>query len=350
MQSNTSEIKNQPVSFPSFSVENQTFDPITIVHGRYVGHDGFVVPRDFDEFYERFPQHVRNWVDRHVDRSTPKQDAEGWTQDLLIHLSSLPLTSKYREAGKKDIVATFDPVKHYGANEARFRNYINLCLANKFRTMLSKRMKDALCRPGTFFLDAERTAEEPCSVDELCHKHSAHLRTAQKACQKQSHDRAFLQEFLNFVEREDAKALPTIEALMTTGTRGEAAYWLGVAELEFDRLHTRVPHVDSVALTLGNHLYTPLQMVDFVPKMFQNSSSCSGVLCCLQVGKRNEESWVQGPQDANRASMQLAAGEERAPSRFRRADFVANGASSKAGLEQGESWRRIYLVFSHFSK
>ena len=30
---------------------------------------------------------------------------------------------------------------------------------------------------------------------------------------------------------------------MTTGTRGEAAYWLGVAELEFDRLHTRVRHL-----------------------------------------------------------------------------------------------------------
>ena len=80
---------------------------------------------------------------------------EDWTQDLLIHLSRLPLTSKYREAGNEDIVATFDPVKHYGANEARFRNYINLCLTNKFRTMHSKRMKDPLCRPGNLSLTAD---------------------------------------------------------------------------------------------------------------------------------------------------------------------------------------------------
>ncbi len=140
-------------------------------------------------------------------------------------------------------MATFDPLRHYGANQARFRNYINLCLANKFRTMHSKRMKDALCRPGNLSLGGEKADEDLCSVDELRHKHSAHLRAAQKACQKQSHDRAFLQEFLNFVRREDAKALPTIEALMTTGTRGEAAYWLGVAELEFDRMHTRVRHL-----------------------------------------------------------------------------------------------------------
>jgi hypothetical protein len=245
MTSNTVEIENQPVNFPSFSVEKRTYkpDPFTVKDGRSVGNDGFVVPQDFAEFHERFPEYVRDWVGRHADRSTPKEDVEDWTQDLLIHLSRLPLTSKYREAGKEDIVATFDPLRHYGANEARFRNYINLCLANKFRTMHSKRMKDALCRPGNFSINGEKPDEELCYVDELCHKHSPHLRAAQQACQKQSHDRAFLHEFLNFVRREDAKALPTIEALMTTGTRGEAAYWLGIAELEFDRMHTRVRHL-----------------------------------------------------------------------------------------------------------
>ena len=245
MQSNTVEIESRPVKFPSFSVEKRTYkhDPFTVRDGRSVGSDGFVIPKDFAEFHERFPDHVRRWVSKHAASSASQEDKEDWTQDLLIHLSHLPLTSKYREAGKGDIVATFDPLRHHGANEARFRNYIKLCLANKFRTMHSKRMKDALCRPGNLSINAEKPDEELCSVDELCHKHSPQLRAAQKASQKQSHDRAFLQEFLNFVRREDAKALPTIEALMTTGTRGDAAYWLGVAELEFDRMHTRVKHL-----------------------------------------------------------------------------------------------------------
>lgn len=106
--------------------------------------------------------------------------------------------------------------------------------------MYCKRMKDALCRPGNLSLGGEKPDEDPCSVDDFCQKHSTHLRAAQKACQKQSHDKAFLQEFLNFGRREDTKALPTIQALMTTGTRGDAAYWLGITDLEFDRLHTRV--------------------------------------------------------------------------------------------------------------
>jgi hypothetical protein len=58
-------------------------------------------------------------------------------------------------------VQTFDPLKHYGTNEARFRNYINLCLANKFRTMRSKRMKDALCHPRNLSLDGRTESEDP---------------------------------------------------------------------------------------------------------------------------------------------------------------------------------------------
>jgi hypothetical protein len=162
MQSNTAEIGNRTFNFSSFSVEEKRCkcDPFTVRDGHYVGHDGFVVPKDFQEFYKRFPNYVHRWVIKHAGMSASQEDIEDWTQDLIIHLSCLPQKSKYCEAGKKDIVATFDALKHHGANEARFRNYINLCLANKFRTMHSKRMKDGLCRPGNFHFDGEKADEE----------------------------------------------------------------------------------------------------------------------------------------------------------------------------------------------
>ena len=94
------------------------------------------------------------------------RDMEDWTQDLLIHLLHLPPTSKHREAGKKDIVQTFDPHKHYGANQARFQSYVNLCLTNKFRSLHSKRMKDALSQPGSVSLDTQREWDDPRSVEE----------------------------------------------------------------------------------------------------------------------------------------------------------------------------------------
>ena len=152
MQSNTAAVANQPLNFPNFSVENKPYkaDPFTIRDGRYIGHDGFVVPKNFDEFHERFPQYVRNWVSRHAERCDDQRRLGGLDARPADPPATPAATSKHREAGKEDIVQTFDPHKHYGANQARFQNYINLCLTNKFRTLHSKRMKDALSQPGNY--------------------------------------------------------------------------------------------------------------------------------------------------------------------------------------------------------
>jgi len=243
MESNTAAVANQPINFPNFSVENRPYkvDSFTIRDGRYVGHDGFIVPKDFDEFHERFPQYVRNWVNRHADRSAPKEDLEDWTQDLLIHLLHLPPTSKHREAGKKDIVQTFDPHKHYGANQARFQSYVNLCLTNKFRSLHSKRMKDALSQPGSVSLDTQRECGDPFSVsDEFCHSHSQHLQSATNASEKRGQDRAFVAEFLDFVRREDPHVLPGVGALCLAQTQAAAADSLGMTEAQFNRTHNRL--------------------------------------------------------------------------------------------------------------
>jgi hypothetical protein len=243
MQSNTAAVENQPINFTNFSVENEPYhsDPFTIRDGRYIGHDGFVVPKDFDDFHERFPHYVRNWVRRHADTSAQNEDLEDWTQDLLIHLQHLPPTAKHREAGKKDIVQTFDPAKHYGANQARFQNYINLCLSNKFRSLHSKRMKDALSNPRNLSLDTQTEWDDPNVVsDEHCHSHSEHLRRAANASEKETRDRAFLRQFVDFVRREDPSSAPAIEMLLVAGAQGTTASSLGMTDSQFTRTHNRL--------------------------------------------------------------------------------------------------------------
>jgi hypothetical protein len=252
MQSNTAAVENRPVNFHNCSVEKKTYqsDHFTISDGRYIGSDGFVVPSDFEEFYERFPDYVRKWVRKHAHRSAPKEDWEDRTQDLLIHLQHLPQTSKYREGGKKDIVQTFDPVKHYGATQARFQNYVNLCLANKLKTFHSKRMKDALFRPGNLSLGEQMGGEDLSTVDdEFCHSHSEYLRRAANASEKQSNYWAFLQQFADFVRREDPKVLSTIEAIFTTGTQADAADWLGITESEFGRTRNQLSQLAKCFLS-----------------------------------------------------------------------------------------------------
>jgi hypothetical protein len=96
MQSNTLEVENQTINFPNFSVEK--CDSFTFKDGRYVGSDRFVVPKNFGEFYERFPDYVRKWVSKHAGKSVPKQDLEDSTQDLLIHLVS-PATNVQPPSG-----------------------------------------------------------------------------------------------------------------------------------------------------------------------------------------------------------------------------------------------------------
>ena len=243
MQANTAVVTNQPINSPNFSVESKPYkaNSFTIRDGRYVGHDGFIIPKNFDEFHERFPQYVRNWVNRHADRSASKEDLEDWAQDLLTHLQHLPATSKHREAGKEDIVQTFDPPKHYGANQARFQNYINLCLTNKFRTLHSKRMKDPLSHPGNLSLDTQTEWGDPFSVDDdYCHAHSEYLRRAANASEKRDRDRAFVREFMDFVRREDPNVLPAMEAILVTGTQGTTADSLGMADRQFTRTRNRL--------------------------------------------------------------------------------------------------------------
>lgn len=80
------------------------------------------------------------------------------------------------------MIQTFDPQKHFGANQARLQNYINLCLTNKFRSLYSKRRKDALSQPGNMSLDAQTEWNDPRAVDdEFCHSHSVHLQRAANA-------------------------------------------------------------------------------------------------------------------------------------------------------------------------
>ena len=136
---------------------------------------------------------------------------------------------------------TFDPHKHYGASSARFFNYINLCLANKFRSMHSRRMKNPLCRPGNLSLTADWEETDRNQVDdEFCHGHSEHVG---RRCQRQERQwdaRHAIAEFSEFVKREDSSMLPAMEAIAAVGTSGAAAELLGKTEADFCRMRSRL--------------------------------------------------------------------------------------------------------------
>jgi hypothetical protein len=241
MQSNTENRGNQRVTLSNFSVENRRSDPYTVRDERYVGHDGFVVPKDFDEFNEQFPQYVQKWVKRHAPTLARPEDLEDWSQDLIIHLKYLPQSSKFRSAGKEDVVQTFDPSRHYGASLRRFLNFINFCLANKFRTMHSKRLKNPLCRSGNPSLSGDTEAEWHGVVDDqYCHSRSSHLKSLAERMKKQQQDGDLIAQFASFVQREDSSLLPALTGIAATASKADAAAFLGATGSEFSRMHARL--------------------------------------------------------------------------------------------------------------
>jgi hypothetical protein len=122
-----------------------------------------------------------------------------------------------------------------------FPNYINLCLANKFRSMPSARMKNPLSRPGNLSLTAHSEGEDREQIgDEFCYAHSAYLR---ERCQRQERQRDAshtLTKFVEFLRREDAGVPPVMGAIAATMTPAAAAELLGIAKPEFRGLHSRL--------------------------------------------------------------------------------------------------------------
>ena len=87
--------------------------------------------------------------------------------------------------------------------------------------------------------------------DEFCHAHSEYLREVANASEKQARDRAFVQDFVNFVRREDARLLPAMDAILATDTLGDAASLLGVTEWRFVGMCTRLRELGNCFLTGG---------------------------------------------------------------------------------------------------
>jgi hypothetical protein len=93
-----------------------THDLYTISEdGHFIGQDGFVVPRSFEEFFERHPRYVRGRVRLCWPNGTDSE-REDHESELLIFLMSLPDKSKFRALGYngfpdgcKDRIQTFDP-------------------------------------------------------------------------------------------------------------------------------------------------------------------------------------------------------------------------------------------------
>ncbi len=163
-------------------------------------------------------------------------EAEDWTQELLLHLAVLPSTSKHRQSGKEDVIQTFSPDRMHGANEPRFRSFINGCLSNKFNTLYVKWRKRPLSNPSNLPFEAD--AEHGAS-DEFCYANSTFLRHAGCRGREREEQRFRLEEFVSLGETSIPGLRRFFGAFGETGSWKETANLIGRERCECSRRSVR---------------------------------------------------------------------------------------------------------------
>ena len=221
-------------------------DPHTISEdGHFVGLDGFVVPRSFEEFFERHPRYVRGrvrlcWPD---GADSEREDREG---ELLVFLMSLPDKSKFRALGYngypdgcKDRIQTFSPGLAYGASAPRFFNYIKIILTNRLISLWQKAAADPVRTSNT----SSFYSPEPDGT--LFDEDYIYTLASERGAFGISYDQAIengilVDEFLRFVKNHNPELLEIIRAIQTTDTYLEAQHALGLTERLFIRARSRL--------------------------------------------------------------------------------------------------------------
>jgi hypothetical protein len=214
-----------------------------------VGEDGFVVPKDFVEFFERYPLRVRRWVKKRLDRRFGQDAILDLEQDLLLYLCTLPRDSRFRRkgangktAGCTDVIQCFDPVRHYGATAGRFHNFINLCLANRLSTILARQRRNPICDPRNLSIaNLQENEGGPELVGEIGEAYLLrHSGTFARECRRRTQAenpllKAYIREFEQFVLERKPKLLAIVHAIERTSTLCDAEKSVGMANRDFRR-------------------------------------------------------------------------------------------------------------------
>jgi hypothetical protein len=213
-------------------------DEWTYIDGHVVGHDGFVVPINFDEFYRRFPLYVKKFCRRHMPIAYHSAaDREEREADLLLHLITLPVDSKFRQPGYNghengctDRIQTFVPASSYGASQSRFLNFINKCLLNHFISLGKKAGANPILRYSNVSL-----------IDEdFLHRMSNSYRNEVLHFDRQMDSSVIVDEFRNMVEEYNPELIAVLDAMTLADSFLEAQANLGLSEQMFMRSRNRL--------------------------------------------------------------------------------------------------------------
>lgn len=220
-------------------------EPYTIsADGHYVGSDGFVVPKNFTEFFEREPMSVRRFLMKKLHRQMVDEVILDMEQDLFLHLHYLPEKSKHRLEGKTDIIQCFDPEKQHGASAKRFHNYLALCMSNRVYAILHRQKKNPVYHKTNLSImagsrgnvDKQTLLNATGEIsEEALHNNSVMANQLYKDDENARFRKLYIREFKAYVEKSAPEILPLIEAISEATSFKDARQLMGVNPKVFDK-------------------------------------------------------------------------------------------------------------------
>lgn len=211
--------------------------------GHVVGTDGFVVPATFEEFVVRFPNHVRNFVRRHMPHRQ-EQDIRERESDLLCFLMVLPERSIYRRRGMNgrangciDRVMAFNPVRSHGASKARFLAFVNCVLRNRFISLEESARHDPVTNLTTLHLVEEEEGGERIEAHgQISFDHLAQIMSGQGDADPCGPFHVVeVSGFLYFVALYNPELLSVVQHLLNSARITEAQKCSGLSHRDFTR-------------------------------------------------------------------------------------------------------------------
>lgn len=224
-------------------------DPYTFENGHWVGHDGFIVPANFAEFFERFPRYISNWVARYMPAAQYSiTEREDRVSDLLLHLMDLPTDSIYRQPGANDRsegcvdrIQVFHPARFYGASEPRFYSFLNRILLNHFISLSKKPGMNSLLRLNFVSIHTVDSDTKDSVIDESYLSHiSSVFREAFDLQGHELEETVMVSEFLSFVEEHNPELIAVLNMIGECSSFVEAQMRLDMTEQIFMRSRNRL--------------------------------------------------------------------------------------------------------------
>jgi len=209
--------------------------------GHIISHDGFVIPKDFAEFYSRFPLHVSRFVRRTWTRAS-NTDRDDREQELLLHLMSVPENSKFREQGYSDRIQIFQPERAYGASRKQFFRFVDLLLKNYVIKKGAADLRRPLLRASTLSIGSLKGSGEIINEEYimLCISKGFATERPFYVSPRPFEETVIVNEFLAYVETYNPELLSVIETVGQTRSFLEAKQMLGMSENLFLRARSRL--------------------------------------------------------------------------------------------------------------